>query len=816
MSTTPGDVRSSRVAWRPEPATLLTILTAVIFVALWGSVLVGHRYLLDGSILYALAPWAGSPGAHVIGNSAASDPIRQFLPWTEVVGAAFRQGHLPLWNPFALSGKPLMANDQSSPFSPFTLIALPFSSTAYGMSLAMLAKLWVAGIGMALYLRLVGIRSLAATFGGIVYASSSFMVVWLGWPQSSVAALAPWVFAALEWYLMRGHAPALAALAAILGLQFLAGHAEASLDLGLAVALYTVVRLFAQGRGRWPRLAGLAAAATLGALIAAIQLAPFLSELRQANLLADRAVGNLGFGHLALRDVGSWLVPNAFGNPGIDAQSGWFPNDFEATGFVGVGALLLAAVGALSGWWRKRSVAIGLVLVTATSVGVAYGPLSWLFGRLPFFSVSNNNRFLMTAVLGAAALAGLGLDAVLHAHRRRAPHAVGQTLVAVGFLALGIAAGLGAVFVRQGAAVDTLLRPVGHVIGFWLLLAIVCLVAGACLILAAFVGGIARVAPFGLVALALVEGALFAGPFNHRDLPSDVPPQNDAIAWLQQHLGSGTMAATGETMVPETAALYGLRDVRAYDTLRDPRARRFWQSADPGYDDSKLLTLLNRALARLAGDGWGDLSNGHRRSPGGTTPVYHGDGITIAQIPGARPFAFLADRVVTTDGLSDAATRLAVDPLGPVVIETQTGGPSFRAASGTVDVQRRDPGDVELVVTLPQDGTVVVLQSYTDAWTATIDGRPATVAAADVLFQAVAVPAGRHTVRLRYQPASVALGQLGSGLGLLGLAALLLARKRQRRDPTDKRDTPSGRAPSRPSPPGLPRDVPPAPGTASS
>ncbi len=791
------------------------IVTAVIFVALWGSVLVGQRYLLDGSILYALPPWAGSPGPHVIGNSAASDPIRQFLPWTTLVGAAFRQGHLPLWDPLALSGKPLVANDQSSPFSPFTLIALPFRSTAYGMSLAMLAKLWVAGIGMAIYLRLVGARSLAATFGGIVHASSSFMVVWLGWPQSSVAALAPWVFAALEWYLMRGHAPALAALAAILGLQFLAGHAEASLDLGLAVALYAAVRLLALERGRLLRLAGLAAAATLGALLAAIQLAPFLSELRQASLLADRAAGNLGFGHLALRDLGSWLIPNAFGSPGIDAQTGWFPNYFEATGFVGVGALLLAPVGALAGWLRERSVAIGLVLVTVISIGVAYGPLSWLFGRLPFFSVSNNSRFLMTAVLGAAALAGLGLDAALVGHRRRVPDPVGLMLAAVGLIAVGIAAGLGQVFLRQGAGVDTLVRPLGHVIGFWLVLAIVCLVAAACLILAAFVGGITRVAQWGLIALALIEGALFAGPFNHRDLPSDVPPHNDAIAWLQQHLGSGTMAATSQAMVPETPTLYGLRDVRAYDTLRNPRARRFWQRADPGYDDSKLLTLLNQPSPDwLAAAGVTYLMVAGE-APAGAPPVYQGDGVTIAQIPGARPFAFLPDRVVTTESLSDAATRLAADPLGPVVIETRTGGPTFRTASGTVDVRRRDPGDVELAVTLPQDGTIVVLQSYADAWTASIDGRPASVAPADVLFQAVAVPAGQHTVRLRYRPASVALGQLGSGLGLLGLAALLLVRKRQRRERINEPAFPSGRAPLRPSPPGPPRGAPPAPGRAS-
>src|SRR6266513_628124 len=110
----------------------------------------------------------------------------------------------------------------------FDLLALPFPPPT-GLRLAMLATLLAARLGMAIFLRLLGARAPATVLGGVAYATSSFMVVWLGWPHSGVAAIMPWAFAAAEWYLSGGGRRAQAGLAAAVGLQFLAGHSETSL-----------------------------------------------------------------------------------------------------------------------------------------------------------------------------------------------------------------------------------------------------------------------------------------------------------------------------------------------------------------------------------------------------------------------------------------------------------------------------------------------------------------------------------------------------------------------------------------------------------
>jgi uncharacterized membrane protein YfhO len=89
-------------------------------------------------------------------------------------------------------------------------------------------------------------------------------------------------------------------------------------------------------------------------------------------------------------------------------------------------------------------------------------------------------------------------------------------------------------------------------------------------------------------------------------------------------------------------------------------------------------------------------------------------------------------------------------------------------------VTRREAGEVDLRVAGPAPAVVVVLQTGTPGWVASVDGRAATLRPAGLLFQSVAVPAGSHQVALRYRPRSVDIGLALSALGIVGLGAMLL------------------------------------------
>lgn len=758
-------------------------MVAVVFVAVFAPVIEG-RAAIVGDILYGCCyPWGGIPGHPPTTNVTVGDPLTQFLPWMTVERQQIAAGRLPLWNANALNGVPLLGTGVAAVFSPFTLLALPFTP-AWGMSLLMLAKLWIAGLGMLIYLRVLGVRGYAAAIGGIAYGTSSFLVVWLGWPQSSVAALMPLLFAACETYLRRPRARPLAAVAALVGLQFLAGNLETSVQFAFGLALYVVVRAALLGRTAIVALPALLGSAVLGVLLAGIQLLPFVDQVGQTSIVQLRP--HAGFAHLLPNTLASWLAPNAHGNPGIDQLIGRAPNFNESTGFIGVGALILALLAVLLPRRGEAGPVAALATLAVVTAGITYGPLTFVGGYTPGLAILNSQRFLAVVCFAVAALAGLGADVV--ARLAAAERGRGWQLTAVGAAGTLAVAGAGVALPALGRQVDSLLPAWHGNIGFWLMIAAFSAAAAAAWIGSAVLEHRSW-AVGGLAALALAEGAIFAAPFYPRVPLGQVPPNEAAIAWLQSHASGTFVAATQATFVPETPTLYGLSDVRGWEIAGlTPRYRTFWQLADAQYNDDGFETRLGAPDPRwLAISGVRYLLTPLQQAVPGTIAVYSADHTVVHEIPGTRPFAFAAERTLGACGPGSAAGLLARDPSGPVIVETACRAghapPALPDARAQVWVSRRDAGHIVLSTRGPAPATVVVLQSYWPGWVAHVDGRQATVLPANVRFMAVMVPAGRHVLTLDYDPPAVNRGVAASAVGLGLLAVLLLTPRLRARRP---------------------------------
>ena len=68
------------------------------------------RYLVD-----FFPPW-NNLYAHPYKNGAMPDIITQIYPWKHFTIETFKNGQIPLWNPYSFSGTPLLANFQSAVF----------------------------------------------------------------------------------------------------------------------------------------------------------------------------------------------------------------------------------------------------------------------------------------------------------------------------------------------------------------------------------------------------------------------------------------------------------------------------------------------------------------------------------------------------------------------------------------------------------------------------------------------------------------------------------------------------------------------------
>jgi hypothetical protein len=145
------------------------------------------------------------------------------------------------------------------------------------------------------------------------------------------------------------------------------------------------------------------------------------------------------------------------------------------------------------------------------------------------------------------------------------------------------------------------------------------------------------------------------------------------------------------------------------------------------------------------------------------------------------PRVRIAHTVVRVASGDEAFARVVeprVQPRGTVVIEGPSAPEVAPAAPGSTEgihVDRDEPERVAITVDLATAGLVVLTDTWDAGWRATVDGNPTAVLHADFVFRAVAVPAGRHQVILRYRPASVVLGSIVTGLAALVVLALVIA-----------------------------------------
>ncbi len=98
---------------------------------------------------------------------------------------------------------------------------------------------------------------------------------------------------------------------------------------------------------------------------------------------------------------------------------------------------------------------------------------------------------------------------------------------------------------------------------------------------------------------------------------------------------------------------------------------------------------------------------------------------------------------------------------------------------GTAEILIDEPQRMVISTSASQPALLVQTDSFYPGWQATLDGEAVPLLRADLLFRGVAVPAGEHTVELRYRPPLIRAALLVSPLALLGLLGLCFWRRRE-------------------------------------
>lgn len=810
----------------------------------WGSS--RNRHYLAAATLALLVLWLLRD--FVIGGEVLykRDIHLYFHALAETFVRVVLAGSWPVWNPYESFGQPFLANASSQVFYPITWLNLFLKPWIQYTVYVVFHLLW-SGLGLyALARRLDFSWSASLVAAGIWIASGPQLSLVDLWHHLAGASWMPWVFVAADVAFDRRTIRHGLLLGAVLAAQILAGSADLCLITGLAVLGFVAYRHLRWNHptkqfGEYARFLRFGAASVVVGLgLSAVLWLPTLELASRSERWAlGTTVRTYWSVHpLALAET---LIPNLWQSvsaQGLRSLLFESREPFLQSLYLGLPALGLV-IGASQSRRKglRNALAVAFALALVVSLG-RHGLLYELAVRLlpPVQILRYPVKVMLLAAFAWSLLAGLGYDALrdVAAERRRKIGIIGVVIIGAAVVAVvSIAAALWSLGVHVPASGEahSLLGVVALALPSW----------GATVVLVAAFAAPSVPSKLGELGLGVVVLMLVVGELavSHRDFFPGAPRtlythQPEIVDAIRETEGARVWVYDYyNAMLDSTAPRYQRNDVvlgsypegfslgaamaLAQQMYLSPRSGERWQLHTAYLPDmtglyapelakaSYLLPRLEDAAAirllRLGGvhyvvalheEGFEalDLTD---RFPGLLQKPIH---LYAVPEPLPRAYAVSGTRIARGDEAWGILLEPSFDPRQEVVLpEGKAVEPAPEFAFRTRLVSEK-PDHLRVEVELSEPGYLVVLDTHDPGWRATLDGEPAGIQSANLIFRAVAVPEGRHIVEFSYRPKALTYGILIS-LATLAVALVLLA------DPTRRLSTARGED-SPPPPRGAP------------
>jgi hypothetical protein len=702
----------------------------------------------------------------------------------------FQRGELPFWNPYNNCGVPFLAQWNTMPLYPPALfyLLLPLK---WSLGMFSLLHLWWAGLGMYFLARRWTGNNFAAAFAGTAFAFNGFTLNLVMWP-SHIATFSwlPWVILVVELAWREGGRKII--LASILGaMQMLAGGPETIFLTWLIVSALWLQQFVKGAPASGPagtasgcQCAVLEAGApplrvtmlwrfplviALVVVLSAAQLLPFLdlvAHAQRATGYTDLRWSMPGFG------LANFLVPMAFGSTvteGIFFQHGQY---WTSSYYLGLGtlwlALLVFSVGRDSVEPKSRIrllAAIAVIgLLCALGENTPFYPLlRKIIPQLSF--ITYPVKFVMVAVFAAPLLAAFALTNLEKIQKKVLP--LGLALLALIFAIvvwtqtaplpgddsrLALMSGLSrtAFLLLTGGILFTLTRSTKTLL--------------------------LRFAPMLLLLIA------WADVFTHEPTQNPtVSPNVFELNLARTKLAMNPQPELGgsRAMLSPAAALeltrFAMSDPKnnllakrlgycANINLLDgvPKVDGFFSLTPREFDGllTTIYTVTNANFSRLE-----EFMGVSQTTAPTSVLAWQARTNFLPLVTAGQKTVFADDtNVLLAFGRNDfdgsKMVFLPPEEKSFITVSNQTAAEilSVKFGNDTVDITAE----------VGEPALVVIAQTYYHNWTAAVDGQPARLLRANVAFQAVQMPAGKHRIHLAYRDR---VFEIGAALSLVTLLA---------------------------------------------
>lgn len=775
--------RSRQTALRVLQIVLLIVSFAAILLFVYREVVFRDMKLSFTSVTYSFPPFS-SLGVDIAGP-LLSDPADNVLP---IAWVTYHISGFTTWlTDFALG----TAQTMSLYLSPLNwFYALDFDVAQQIISVL---KFTVPFIGMFLFLRRLACSWRGAFIAGISFAFSSAMVMWHGWPHSEVSMYAPYLFWLIDLMLTRICVRYCVGVALVVYLMMVPGmptYAAYFFYLGFAYGLFYVLRIhWGEVRYVISYLAACAIPAVIGVLMSLPYSGQLLLSVGGNGYSASRAGQALAT--LPLCQVKTLLLPYVPTSAGIHLN--------ESVLFTGVLAILSVCL-TIVHFKKKRRAGFFFIASCVLTLLIFTNVLSPVFTHLPLINTSLKFRVIILLNFSLSVLAGINLDDLLtrtfDGQFERIMTPVLSAIPLVAFIALIIR--VYPVIIQAGERYMMLETFVGLALGIALFL--VSLIRA----LAPKATIVAMVCSVALVVGSAVDSGYFASKY----LPlieseaTSIPPATSSISYLQDNLNDAKFASLGSwTVMPSVNMYYGIRDVRGHglsfssqdltnyyaavggDGSVGTPTRPVWESIDNfnllRYLGVKYLVMTEAEFSEYNADFQDEIVGYDVQD----------DGLVICELSHVSQIELVDEIVISRDDAGVLAMMMEeeFDPNTLYLSEetTQNAREIASVASATKlsddevisNISTGANGSITFSVTTNEDRYVLVNEYNDGNWKAYIDGEESPVLKGNYLFRAIEVPAGTHTVELKYEPTALYVFFIIAGVASVSLVVIAIAHR---------------------------------------
>jgi uncharacterized membrane protein YfhO len=717
------------------------------------------------------------------GSVIGSDIVNFFYPLYNHAYDVLSNGVFPYWNSLILSGYPLAANPQFSPFYLFNpLFTFLPAATAFGFSY--LLHIFLGGTFMYCLSKHLGLSRVSSFLSAIIFIFGAFISSHIYAGHYTLVCAAIWfplLFLLFDVALTKKSLIWGMAAGVILGIQLMTGHIQVTYISLIALGVYLIYKLFfiikeKDYQNILKPIVIMVVLLLVGVLLSAVKLFP----MYEYSIYSTRTEG-LNYHDATSYSLTPKLLSLLFLNPW--AGPSWATTEMQNFGFweyssyIGVLTLFLVVIGISFSGRNKNIIFFSLLL--AVSIVLALGEYTafyWILYKLipGFDAFRAPARFIMLFGFAVAVLAGYGFD---YLREKLTREQVSKILIILVTILATLIALITIMAIFPIAKYQAVLIS--------LIILAILIISSVCIIYLRVKNRLSgKYFNVTVISFIILDLWFFHMPFIDVKPVTDIYQTPSYVSYLQEH-SQGYRVYDPENIITLNHSMtYGISEINGYDATALNPYSEFMGNNVGVIGSSYEKEPTASAIANLGENKLSLLNVKYVLSSkplenSNFTLAYSDSGVYIYEYMNALPQAFIVHNAEVISSGNDALARIkdtTFDVRKEIILLENPTNISLLNASGVDEVLLTEQSAQEILINVSNTtpGFLVLSTSWYPCWKVYVDGKPSELYKTDYVLMSVFLDSGNHNVNFVYEDQTFRIGILVSCVTGLTLAVVFI------------------------------------------